>query len=303
LFSNIDNPIVRSGQWQKFATGSSNKIYSACVAKQIYVLRINASTDYAFGVSREREAKVLALIQGQSWAPTIIENNLDQGWCLMLHQGSNYTESENAKNQILTMLRKMQLFSSQLDNAIIKSIDFDYLGLFNSYIKKLSVGQGNDLVLQLCSLLHCSLEKLPAVGRALVHQDLHPKNVCCNARIASGCTTLVENTGLDTGQLVAIDWEYAGWGNPWLDIAAVHQAFVIDGESLHRLPLFSGMSARQFNAGLDHGVAINNALACIWYWLRSELPVKNAIEQAEQQILGNRSQLQRQAEQCIRALR
>ena len=74
LFSNLDNQLVRSAQWHKLASGSSNKIYSATVAQQRYVLRINASTEYAFGVSRERESKVLTLIQGQPWSPTINEN-------------------------------------------------------------------------------------------------------------------------------------------------------------------------------------------------------------------------------------
>ena len=154
MFSSIDNQIVRSGHWQEFALGSSNKIYSAWVAQRHYVLRINASTDYAFGVSREREEKVLALIQGQPWAPTIIENNIAGGWCLMLHQGSQYTQSAATKTQMLTLLRKMQLFSSELDKAVIESIDFDYRGLFNSYREKLSAGQGNELALQLCTLLY-----------------------------------------------------------------------------------------------------------------------------------------------------
>ena len=303
MFSSIDNQIVRSGQWQEFALGSSNKIYSAWVAQQHYVLRINASTEYAFGVSREREAKVLALIQGQPWAPTIIENNIAGGWCLMLHQGSQYSQSAAAKIQMLTLLRKMQLFSSELDNAVIESIDFDYRGLFNSYREKLSAGKGNDLALQLCSLLLRALAKLPAVGGALVHQDLHSKNVCCNAQVAPGHTSLLDDLSLSAGQLVAIDWEYAGWGNPWLDLGAVHQAFAIDVDSLHQLPLFASMPIRQFAKGLHLCVQINTALACIWYWLRSELPVKNAIEQKDQQSFGNRSHLKRQAEDCIRALR
>ncbi len=302
MFSESDNQIVRTAQWQQLASGSSNKIYSAWVGQQRYVLRINASTEYAFGVCREREAKVLALIQGQPWAPTIVENNTAQGWCLMLHQGSHYIDSASAKIHMLTLLGNMQLFSGELERAATDSIAFDYRGLFSSYIEKLSPGQGNDLALQLCRLLHRSLDKLPAVETALVHQDLHPKNVCCTV-LASPATELsVADTAVPSSQLVAIDWEYGGWGNPWLDLAAVHTAFAIDVDSLHRLPLFAAMSPKHFSVGLHMSVQINTALACIWYWLRSELPVKNAIEQADQQGFGNRSQLQAQARACIKAL-
>lgn len=302
MFSNLDNQLVRSAQWHKLASGSSNKIYSATVAQQRYVLRINASTEYAFGVSREREAKVLALIQGQPWAPTIIENNLSQGWCLMLHQGDEYTETVVAKAQILKLLREMQLFSKGQDETAIESIHFDYRGLFNSYREKLSQRRGNDLGLQLCALLYSALQQLPAVDAALIHQDLHPKNICCPVQPCSSTVQPAESAAAPRSQLVAIDWEYGGWGNPWLDLAAVHQAFAIDADALQQTPLFNRMPAQQFTAGLSQAIEINTALACIWYWMRSELALKNAIEQGADQSFAQRSQLEGQARQCIAAL-
>ncbi|NRA20179.1 MAG: phosphotransferase [Oceanospirillaceae bacterium] len=276
----FSNPLIQVIDWQAIAPGSSNQVLRGQIDGESYVLRINASTDYAFGVCRNRESKVLRLIQGQAWAPDIIENNLQQGWCLMRDHGPCLTLNQGTKTAMFELVRAIQTFSQSIAAEQFNSIVFDYDKLFASYQQILQRGTDNQLALLLCRKLSLCVAQLPEVTPVLMHQDLHPRNVCIGET------------------MVAIDWEYGGWGQPWLDTAALHCAFEMPVQQLKQLPIFQQLSDADFQRTLVQGVAINNGISCLWHWLRGQLSQGQQTAPASSHSM-TRKALVVEAQQCI----
>ncbi|EPJ49420.1 MAG: hypothetical protein OFPII_00850 [Osedax symbiont Rs1] len=292
MFSKINNQLVQAADWQEVTQGTSNKIFKAEVAGRKLVLRINATQNIAFGVDRSREAKVLACIQGQAWAPVIVENNVGQGWCLMLDHGACLEPSGSLRADLpaagpmmLALVQQLHEFSATLSQDVAKQLIFDYQGLFAEYRNKFPAGNHSALVL--CDYLSQSVRELPKVSDTLVHQDLHPQNICVAAAVE---------------RAVIIDWEYAGWGSPWLDVAALNSEFMVTADNLQRLPVFADLTARDFCIGLQKALNINRALACIWYWLRLELALVHGSEMAAIANQVSLDDLKKEANQIIKEL-
>jgi len=238
--------------WQPIACGSSNWLFKGHLGGCDYVLRINASTEYAFGVCRAREEKVLALIQGQDWAVDIVENNVTEGWCLMKDHGSSLVLKHISPSEVLHMLAKIHQFSKSVAPHIKADLAFDYQKLFSQYQAILAKVTGNELAILLCRQISNSMTLLPAVPSVLMHQDLHLKNICKQEA------------------LIAIDWEYGGWGSPWLDSAALCREFELSAALVRQLSVFDQLSDSEFLAGIDLADIINKGISCIWYWMRRQ---------------------------------
>ena len=283
--SDIKNELIQSIAWQSIAPGSSNLVYRGCCEQSSYILRINASTEFAYGVCREREASVLDLIKGQPWAPNIIEYNSELGWCLMQDHGASLQIDKGHEQTLLTMLNNMHQFSASVSVAEANNISFDYQQLFAGYHRLLSGSDSNALALALCKELAIGINKLPDVRQVLMHQDLHPHNVC-----------------VGTG-MVMIDWEYAGWGGPWLDTAALNHAFNIPEQKLRQLSIYQTLDDWQFKRGLNQALAINSAISCIWYWLRWYLLPETVLSQSLVIQREYQESLERQASACLKDLK
>lgn len=265
--SDIQHDLVQSISWRPIAPGSSNLVFRGAIAGSSYILRINASSDVAYGVCRAREAQVLALIKEQPWAPVIIENSDNHGWCLMQDHGAALDMEPAHDQAVIAMLDAMHQFSTTVSATDAQNIRFDYAALFKGYQSLLATGENNALALALCAQLATSIHCLPEVEAVLMHQDLHPKNVCQGTN------------------LVMIDWEYAGWGSPWLDTAALIHAFAIPLKKLRQLTVYASLNDSQFERGVAQGLAVNNGITCLWYWLRWFLAPEKSLSQgiAEQQ--------------------
>lgn len=260
----IDKPELNNIGWQPIAQGSSNRIFKGMKAGKHFILRLNADTDFAFGVDRLREASVLELIKDQTWAPVIVENNLHHDWCAMHYHGEVPQFNEQYKTSLIAIVKQIQIFSTKIDPLISASVYFDHDKLFNGYIKffanSLNAQLTNDQPIKLCKFLIKQLQQLPDVPNVLMHQDLHPGNVCLEKKIKEGQES--------QWQLKLIDWEYSGWGSPWLDVAALHSYFDVKSKVLATLPSFSALSISDFNQGLNKAVLFNEGIACVWYYLR-----------------------------------
>ncbi len=270
MLSKINHPLIDDGHWQAIAKGSSNELYRATINGENYVLRINASEELAFGVDRVREAKILSLISNQSWAPKVIENDLKLGWCLMSDHGGCVGISEETKRAMLEWMASLQLFSRQLiidkaqakdNNADVSTehlvgLSFDHRNLLKQYKLLFKESTQRAVAIELCDQLDDAIKRLAKVESGIIHQDLHLGNVM---QSKNGC------------EITVIDWEYGGWGLPWLDAAALFTVFEIDKVALNKLPAFQDMDAQAFESSLTIAVDINQGLECIWYWIRSEL--------------------------------
>ena len=248
-------------QWTPLQTsGSTNRLFQAVVDGRSLILRINAVDNLAFGVSRKTEASMLELIQAYNWAPQIIKNNWQAGWCLMLDHGATI-ESERLPSglqeiasMLLEAVHEWQLV--HLDTLLNNECTFNYQHLFEMYRSAFkSTPNNTDSQDKLCLTdnVENKLNALPVIPNCLTHHDLHPGNICKK-----------------DNQLVILDWEYAGIGNPWFDAAALHSKFRVSDEEIASLPAFKKLSKAQLKQGLTKALELTRLLENLWVSVREK---------------------------------
>ncbi|MFT5722665.1 MAG: thiamine kinase [Motiliproteus sp.] len=239
--------------WQPLtAGGSTNGLYRAQAAGQPLVLRLSADEHWAFGVDRQHEAAVLAAIQGYDWAPRVLHNAWQQGWCLMVDEGAAVTP-EAADNPVPALLEALAEWQ-QLDCPLLAQQPFDYPALFAAYRNAL-LAASHPLAIRVLDRLMQLFTTLPPVPACLTHHDLHWGNLCRAAEATSS-------------GLVVLDWEYAGIANPWFDAAALRSEFGVSAEVIASLPAWRRLHTTEVERGLVTALWLNNALGWLWYQVR-----------------------------------
>jgi len=239
-------------------TGSTNRHFQAVIDGKSLILRLNAADNLAFGVSRKTEANILELIKVYNWAPQIIKNNWQEGWCLMLDHGPAIGAElppeghQKITSTLLNAINEWQLMST--NTLLTSDCVFSYQHLFGMYRNAFKTTPSNAVLqdnLRLTDEVESKLNALPTVPHCLTHHDLHPGNIC-----------------KDMGQLVVLDWEYSGIGSPWFDAAALHSKFGILNEEIAELPAFKALNKAQMKQGIADAVELTKALDMLWVAVR-----------------------------------
>jgi len=231
--------------WQPIkGEGSTNGLFRTNLSGQSLVLRLSADDSQAFGVNRQTEADVLNLIQGYDWAPDVLYNDWQAGWCLMSDHGASPEPQEllSYTPLLFQAVRQWQQINT--------GPGFDYPALYQRY-RDLFEKQNNSTSIALLERIESVSRSLPEVPECLTHHDLHRGNLC-----------------LDDGRLVVLDWEYAAIGNPWFDAAALHRQLGLGVETIASLPAWQGLSAAEFETGLIRSIWLTEALENLWYQVR-----------------------------------
>ncbi|MDG9669698.1 phosphotransferase [Hahella sp. CR1] len=234
------------------ASGHSNMLFRAQGPQGDLVLRINASSLRAFGVDRRLEADVLRLIQGARWAPRVLCNAWREGWLLMMHHGASLTEAGGQDVASQQTVEQLLAFVADLQR-ITESPAFDYQALIALYRRRLQERAAAAAHQACLQQLEDAFSAIPNDTMALTHHDLHSGNLC-----------------LDQGQLIVLDWEYAGLGWPWLDMASLLQHHDLEADDLYALPVCANLSAKEIEKRLHLAAHINQLLEQLWFAVREE---------------------------------
>lgn len=243
-----ENHQLPATQWLPFTGGSSNSLFSARMAERSLVLRLNAPDSVAFGVNRDREAAILALISKSPWAPDVVVNDPQAGWLLMDWHGDHLLAplGESEQRLLLDSVAQWQTISST--DPVLQ---IDYRALFDGFRPQVQDLPMEQPLLTLIDGVHRALESLPHVEPVLTHHDLHPGNLCLN-----------------DGRLVVVDWEYGAIGNPWFDLAALNLHCDIKAEQLAMLPAVASLELKDLHRGLRRAIWLLKVLETLWYWVR-----------------------------------
>ncbi|MEH6825336.1 MAG: phosphotransferase [Motiliproteus sp.] len=245
LFEAANAFLGASLEWQPIeGSGSTNALYRTQLSGQSLVLRLNGDDTQAFGVARQAEATVLAMIQGYPWAPQVLHNDWQAGWCLMEDHGVS-PDSGGAYNPAPALLEAVAQWQ-RIDTGPVS----DYPALFENYRGVLG-GTRGCVWLTLLVRIKSVIRALPEVPACLTHHDLHRGNLCVAG-----------------GRLVVVDWEYATIGNPWFDAASLHRQLSIPGEAVSALPAWRELEPSCFQEGLAMSLWLTEALECLWYEVR-----------------------------------
>lgn len=212
------------------------------------ILRFNAPDSVAFGVNRNREAAILALIGDFPWAPDVVANDPQAGWLLMDWHGERLSAplGEPEQSQLLTSVIQWQTISSN-----DPELQIDYQALFDTFRPQVNDLPMEQPLLTLIDGALRALDSLPNVESVLTHHDLHPGNLCSH-----------------DGRLVVVDWEYGAIGNPWFDLAALNLHCGIKAEKLAMLPVVASLEMEELQWGLRRAIWLLKVLETLWYWVR-----------------------------------
>jgi len=245
------NSLFKELAWEPLdVQGTSNRLYKARVTPESlelvrgnctdthWILRWHADEQVSFGVDRTLEQEVLMSIDGNSWSPDLIY--LDpQGRFIVLPLYQNASEPLSLYS-IKPILAQFQ--------TITNVPAMRYSILFQQYRKALANdAEGLEL---LAKLLHL-FQALPDKNHSLVHHDLHLGNMV-----------------FEGSQLKIIDWEYAGLGCPWLDLAAVASFCELTYQDIQELPVGHGLTKQNIVKWMKIATAFNQILAKLWYRVR-----------------------------------
>lgn len=251
VFESVNQLLKDTLSWQPItSTGTTNRLFSAQMAEQKLILRINAEENLAFGVSRESEAHILALIQIYPWAPKVVKNDWQEGWCLMHDHGASLAE-EACQAISPLLLASINQWQKILP---VEGSQIEYKSLFNAYQGSIlnnfdgAAQAGN---LSLLDQLIILFNELPQVPLCLTHHDLHLGNLCGNQT-----------------QLTVLDWEYAGFGNPWFDAACLRTQFDTPIATIGCLPAFRHLHLSKLKQGMTNAIELIKVLETLWFAVR-----------------------------------
>ena len=271
----VEDDILRHAYtWEPFAKGSSNSIFLGRLNQNntpnqyprlpsTVILRINAPAKDTPGVIRSREAAIIDKVQAYPWAPQIIANKPEQGWCLMHHYSPLETyknEPEHLPNkylkQLLAAVDKLQAISVNSDD-----LRMGYHQLLNETYLPIALKRRDTLAQTSIQSIKDDLAALPQLTPCLVHHDIHMGNL-----VLSKCSLSAQALS----KLVILDWEYAAIGNPWFDASCLSRYLSIPKQDIHQLKLFKVLDRTTFELALERANSMAETLEELWYWAREE---------------------------------
>lgn len=187
----------------RLSNGPTNASYLVELKGDRYVLRLDKPEAARLGLDRALERRVSEIAAAAGLGPEPLHSDHESGICLRRFiPGRAWSESDFAKRG---NLKRLAGVLRTLHDLPAGAIDFDPLAAAKRYTEQVDTPEARRICKraeQLSSLIDSARQQ-----RALCHNDL----VCDNIVVAAG------------GKLMLIDWEYAGVGDPFFDLAVVVQ--------------------------------------------------------------------------------
>lgn len=278
-----DETLRHAYAWAPFVGGSSNSIFlghlkqghdatgviadqtaSGISAIKTVILRVNAPAKDTPGVSRQREATILDWIKPFDWAPQIIRNEPEQGWCLMHYYEDALKTEKEASKSLPTKFHNLLLHA--VDDLHTIDIDSDkddlttnYEILLNEAYLGIAEAKKDTQALTWIQSIKNDLAALPKLPQCLVHHDLHIDNLIVSASTDNAVTN---------HSLTILDWEYASIGSPWFDASCLSRYLSIPANKIHKLTRFETLDETTFEAALKRANGMTKTLQELWHRTR-----------------------------------
>lgn len=193
LWGLTTTPIVPE-QIRPLPQGLTNQGYLITLAEQSYVLRIAATNSAELGINREAEYQIQQLLEQHQLVPKVLYRAADNSYWLREYiEGTALTAEDLTLRTLLEMANYLTKIHRLAAPATIPIIDLS--AKLQAYQQLLGVSRQS---------LGFKTQNSPL---GLCHMDPTPANWI----------------RLSSGQLMLLDWEYAGLGNPLWDMATLIQ--------------------------------------------------------------------------------
>lgn len=186
---------------EQLADGPTNSSYLVERSGRLHVMRLDKPEAAALGLDRENEYRVVAAAAAAGLAPGY--SHVDRAAGVSLRPfvpGRSLTPDDLAEPRTLANLAGVL---GRLHRLTPLGRAFDPLGAARRYADQLGGAEPRRLARRAESVLSCT--NAPPAAPALCHNDLVSGNVLRT----------------EAGELLLIDWEYAGVGDPYFDLSVV----------------------------------------------------------------------------------
>ena len=226
--------------------GAANRSFRLLDARHDFVLRLQGGTSPALGASGASELAVQSLAAAAGLAPAIVYSDPSQGILVMQHVAGRVPALSEFRRS--GMLRRAGDWIARLHALApppgLAAIDFGeraaaYLALLDSRSPgPFATGLGERLAGRRVALPPCA-------RLVSCHHDLHHRNF------------------VDTGDaFLAVDWEYAGPGDPAADLAACIGYHDLDAAGVDSLLAGYGQDSPALRARI---AALGWIFNCLWF--------------------------------------
>ncbi|MFT5140101.1 MAG: thiamine kinase [Lysobacterales bacterium] len=193
-----------------------------------YVLKIDKPSARELGMDRHAEEVICRMVTAVGLAPELVYIDHSRGISLRRFvSGTNWLESDLRKSSWLKRLAPLLI---KLHSLPAVESQFEPETAITSYAQYLGTAQAKELAEKALQLLAKSRQLQDR--SCLCHNDLLNHNI------------------LESDKVMLIDWEFAGMGDPWFDLAIVVQHHGL-GEKLGKLFLTAYLQRKPTAKELD----------------------------------------------------
>jgi thiamine kinase-like enzyme len=183
--------------------GKTNRSFLVASDTFQAVVRVNASNSLSLGIDRDRERKILQLLQSTGCVPKLLFSSdqvLVTGFC----EGRHWTEDDLSA---VSNRRAVDAMLEQIQSIAVADLPpRNYVDYCTAYIKQLNQ-----------SLIEPALIEKILSAAAAIDNSVRPAVICHHDLVP-------ENIIVTANGLVFLDWEYAAMGHPALDYLRLYQS-------------------------------------------------------------------------------
>lgn len=242
-------------QVSRLKGGLTNESWHAVSAAGDVVVRISTADEVALQINRISECRVLAVVDEAGLGPQVLRCDPAQRVLVTRFiPGTSWNQDDARVPGSIVRLAGLlkRLHSLECDAGIAVT---DLPAILRHYWATLSEQRlpdppgpwTRDVMLRFAESLS------QEAGHCLCHNDVHPLNL------------------LDTGRLWLIDWEYAGIGSPWFDLASACCNHGYDEtQRQHLLRHYLGFDDSPAAARLKAACTLFDYIRQLWLAVRGE---------------------------------
>ena len=208
----LTNKPIESQQVTQLTGGLTNTCYQLSLDSGEYILRISAKNTQALGIDRQIEKSIHQLVSSLQFTSALRYcDDSDRYWIRDFIEGEplNDNDSNISGSSLVYMIEQLKALHQIPVELALPQVNISDKA--DAYWNILEAKKTDDEMLKMKALMQVAMSEPPEGKFCLCHLDPVPANWLYTAE-----------------GLKLLDWEYAGFGHPLWDLAALLQGIVQD---------------------------------------------------------------------------